>query len=72
MRILNFLKNLFGKKSLKKEKNPFRGECDFCFKKIDDVGKAYLCKYCGEWHCLEHRLPEDHACLGNPQNPHIN
>ncbi len=62
----------FGRKSkIKKDESTFRGECGYCFKKLSDVGRGFCCRYCGEWHCIKHRLPEDHECSGSPQNPHM-
>ncbi|MBI5390640.1 hypothetical protein HZB02_04070 [Candidatus Woesearchaeota archaeon] len=30
--------------------------------------KDFFCKYCGKWHCQNHRLPENHKCP-NPKRP---
>lgn len=70
--IKDIFKRIFGVKRVgaKRPESTFRGECEICFKKID-VGQAFSCKYCGEWHCSDHILPEDHQCSGNPTNPHI-
>lgn len=36
-------------------------ECEHCGKDID---LPFKCKFCGETYCDEHRLPENHDCLG--------
>ena len=42
-------------------------KCDYCGKDI--FGLPWSCKYCGgrKYFCIDHRLPEDHGCLGIPQ-----
>jgi hypothetical protein len=53
----------------KKSKKPFEGYCDFCNEKIkSSIINAFYCKYCDEWHCNIHRLPENHECP-NPKKP---
>ena len=70
MRIKDFFNKLFVKKKVaQKPLSSFRGECEMCFKQIKEY-EAYGCKYCSFWHCLDHRLPEDHQCMGKPSNPH--
>ena len=63
-------KLLVRRKKVKKSEDTFRGECEMCFNPLRDIGEGFCCKYCGLWHCLKHRLPEDHQCSGNPVNPH--
>jgi len=36
--------------------------CSTCGEEVADL--PYVCTYCGETHCVEHRLPESHDCLG--------
>lgn len=36
--------------------------CSFCGKKLDYL--PFECKFCGKYFCTEHRLPENHACVG--------
>ena len=36
--------------------------CSFCGKKLDYL--PFECKFCGRHFCAEHRLPENHACIG--------
>ena len=36
--------------------------CDYCGKSFD--GLPHKCKYCGDVHCTEHLLPENHKCIG--------
>ena len=37
-------------------------KCDYCNHNID--GLPWRCKYCGQIHCSDHRLPESHNCDG--------
>ena len=37
-------------------------ECEHCHKVSDEL--PYKCKFCGGTFCSEHRLPENHECLG--------
>lgn len=37
-------------------------ECDYCHKVSDEL--PYKCKFCGDTFCSEHRLPENHECIG--------
>jgi hypothetical protein len=37
-------------------------ECDYCHKISDEL--PYRCKFCGETFCSDHRLPENHECIG--------
>lgn len=37
-------------------------QCDYCHKVSDEL--PYKCKFCGETFCSEHRLPENHECIG--------
>ena len=41
-------------------------ECRMRFKGFKD---KFRCKYCGEYFCSEHRLPEKHNCRGDPKSP---
>jgi len=36
-------------------------KCDYCGK---EVYLPFVCKYCGGTFCEEHRLPENHNCIG--------
>jgi len=42
--------------------------CKFCNKKIQIIVNRFFCPYCKNWHCEEHRLPEEHSCP-NPTKP---
>ena len=35
-------------------------KCAYCGKEIE--GLPYKCRYCGEYFCVEHHLPENHNC----------
>jgi hypothetical protein len=37
------------------------GECSHC---SEQVPLPFVCKFCGERYCGDHRLPENHGCLG--------
>ncbi|NYZ78937.1 hypothetical protein H0N99_02210 [Candidatus Micrarchaeota archaeon] len=37
-------------------------ECEYCHKVSDEL--PYKCKFCGGTFCSDHRLPENHECLG--------
>lgn len=39
-------------------------QCDYCGK---DTYLPFRCKYCGDYFCSEHRLPESHRCKGEYQ-----
>jgi|GEM_PF-3023775 len=39
----------------------FSGNCDFCGK-METL--PFRCKFCGQFHCQTHRLPESHNCPG--------
>lgn len=39
-----------------------QNRCDYCNKIIE--GLPHRCKFCGESHCPEHLLPENHNCNG--------
>ncbi len=43
--------------------------CHFCDQ--DKEGLPFRCNYCGETFCVDHRLPENHACprIGGPLQP---
>jgi len=43
--------------------------CHFC--DLDREGLPFKCNYCGEMFCVDHRLPENHACprIGGPLQP---
>jgi len=41
--------------------SPVSPSCDVCFKQ---ELMLFKCKYCGGSFCAEHRLPENHACVG--------
>ena len=50
-----------------------RKKFSFCKKCKIDITRPtshFWCKYCENWHCPKHRLPEKHDCKGDPQNPH--
>jgi len=36
--------------------------CSVCGEGVNDL--PYVCNYCGQIHCVHHRLPESHDCLG--------
>jgi hypothetical protein len=36
--------------------------CAYCGKELK--GLPYKCRYCGEYFCVDHQLPENHACSG--------
>ena len=36
--------------------------CAYCGKNLEGLG--FKCRYCGEYFCVDHQLPENHACLG--------
>lgn len=36
--------------------------CAYCGKELK--GLPYKCRYCGEYFCVDHQLPENHACPG--------
>jgi len=36
--------------------------CTYCGKELK--GLPYKCRYCGEYFCVDHQLPENHACSG--------
>lgn len=38
-------------------------KCNYCGKKIEGV-LPHKCRYCGQIHCNNHILPEDHKCAG--------
>lgn len=44
-------------------------KCCKCKKKYESIIDRYKCKYCKEYFCLAHQLPERHNCKGNPQTP---
>ncbi|MDP8202273.1 MAG: zinc finger AN1 domain-containing stress-associated protein [Candidatus Tenebribacter burtonii] len=35
--------------------------CAYCFKELDSP-IPWKCRYCGEYFCADHRLPENHSC----------
>ena len=37
-------------------------KCHFCKKKLDEF--PFTCKFCGNEFCSDHRLPENHKCIG--------
>jgi len=37
-------------------------KCDYCQKLSDEL--PYKCKFCGGTFCSDHRLPENHECIG--------
>lgn len=41
--------------------------CSFCGRKIEGYS-FWRCHYCGEYFCGEHRLPENHNCIGVPRD----
>jgi len=36
--------------------------CAHCGKNLEGLG--FKCRYCGEYFCVEHQLPENHSCQG--------
>jgi hypothetical protein len=52
------------KRRKKKSKTNKSGSerCDFCNKRIS--GLPHRCKFCGEKHCYNHLVPEEHNCTG--------
>jgi hypothetical protein len=57
--------------SAERKKAPPICEYSGCNKKLAIVSRFH-CKYCQNWFCEVHRLPEKHKCEGNPKNPHRN
>lgn len=51
----------------------FRTDKEFCFNCKREYHKtlveAFKCKYCEKYFCPDHRLPENHNCLGEPKAP---
>jgi len=41
-------------------------KCAFCGK---EVSMPFVCPYCGQTFCAEHRLPENHDCPNMPREP---
>ena len=41
--------------------------CNICGD-LPSVVESFFCKYCENYHCKKHRLPEDHNCK-NPKRP---
>ncbi|MFB6075639.1 MAG: rhomboid family intramembrane serine protease [Candidatus Aenigmatarchaeota archaeon] len=39
-------------------------KCSYCGKDLDEEGMPFKCKFCSEYFCAEHRLPENHDCPG--------
>ncbi|RLG14585.1 MAG: hypothetical protein DRN71_02925 [Candidatus Nanohalarchaeota archaeon] len=39
-----------------------KGGCAYCHKKFDEY--PFTCKFCGNDYCSDHRLPENHECIG--------
>jgi hypothetical protein len=39
--------------------------CNECHSEIKEL--PFKCKFCGQYHCGSHRLPEDHHCTGLPR-----
>jgi len=37
-------------------------ECGYCHKVSNEL--PYKCKFCGGTFCSDHRLPENHECIG--------
>lgn len=37
-------------------------ECSYCHKVSNEL--PYRCKFCGGTFCSDHRLPENHECIG--------
>lgn len=61
----NIKEKWFLPKKVIKKKNkssaPISGKCAKCKK---SVVMPYKCKFCGRIFCDEHRLPENHDCVG--------
>lgn len=36
--------------------------CVYCGEKLE--GLPFKCRYCGEYFCVDHQLPENHGCSG--------
>ncbi|MBL7169513.1 MAG: hypothetical protein ISS48_00665 [Candidatus Aenigmarchaeota archaeon] len=36
--------------------------CAYCGKELEEL--PFKCRYCGEYFCVDHQLPENHACSG--------
>ena len=36
--------------------------CAYCGRNLEGLG--FKCRYCGEYFCVDHQLPENHACWG--------
>jgi hypothetical protein len=43
--------------------------CSYCKFQYDDIVEKFKCHYCGNKHCSNHRLPENHVCPGLPKKP---
>lgn len=37
-------------------------KCGQCHIKVAGYLDMFKCKYCGDFHCTNHKLPEDHNC----------
>lgn len=53
------------KKKVKRQPKEF---CDFCGAKTLPIHGHY-CRYCDQYHCEKHLVPETHSCKGNPRRP---
>ncbi|MBN2127342.1 MAG: hypothetical protein JW703_03030 [Candidatus Diapherotrites archaeon] len=56
----------------KPEKKQYPKDKEFCFicdKHYESPLDRFKCHYCEHYHCTEHRLPENHHCMGKPMSP---
>lgn len=57
------------RKAWQKKKKPFEGKCNFCEKDVFSLD-AFYCWACRRWFCKEHRMPENHECIGQYKERH--
>jgi len=75
-RINSWLVSIFKKSKYKEPRKPIDKKipaiCEFvgCDNHLV-FPKNFYCKYCKEYHCDKHRLPEEHECP-NPSSPYNN
>ena len=43
--------------------------CFKCKKQCNGLTGIFECHYCGRDFCEDHRLPENHNCIGDPSSP---
>ena len=70
--ILSFVKQSKYKEyktQVERKRPKYKGYCECCNKK-ESFPNYFYCKYCKQYYCTKHRLPEQHRCTGNPKKPH--